>query len=420
VDETTVFDGHTRINASARVNASAGDVIDVRWAGEEGELDAIQLPIEEDGTYPVGAWLTPDPVLPNGVYTVTYLFNGEPMQEAAVQVTGVTPELLDVIACESEPEEATCTPRTGPFDGLQPLYFVAELSGATPSDTLAAQLLRDDEVVTEVEGPLPRASTVSLPISFVPEPALMTGDYALKVYLNGELAQTLPVAVEGPASQIVSVVTCREVDENQSCMEPAEVFDGEETIYAVTEVVGMREGDEIGVRWLFGDQELGSFVFPVEQPGSGSIAFHFAPRTPMSSGDYQVEILYDDEIAATVPFTVESTAPPALTPVRSVQTCREISTDYECIEPTTVYGPSDTVYALLQVVDFRAGETITARWLGGDGVLLEETPLSPETDFSGPLYFDLTPNAPFPPGEYAVEIYYRDWLVDRVPFTVAE
>lgn|GEM_PF-4484788 len=42
------------------------------------------------------------------------------------------------------------------------------------------------------------------------------------------------------------------------------------------------------------------------------------------------------------------------------------------------------------------------------------------TDFSGALYFDLTPSAPLPPGEYAVEISYRDWLVDRIPFTVTE
>ena len=71
------------------------------------------------------------------------------MQEAAVQVTGVTPELIDVVACESEPQEGVCTPRTDPFDGAQPLHFVAELTGASPSDTLTAQLLRDDAVVGE-------------------------------------------------------------------------------------------------------------------------------------------------------------------------------------------------------------------------------------------------------------------------------
>jgi hypothetical protein len=285
---------------------------------------------------------------------------------------------------------------------------------------LSAQLLRGDEIVTEVEGALSRASTLFLPISFTPEPALMSGDYALEVYLNDELAQTLPVPIEGPGPQVVGVTTCRGVDENQACTEPADVFDGQETIYAVADVIGMTGGEEISIRWLFGDRELGGFTYPIDQPGSGSIAFHFAPRAPLPSGDYGVEILYDGEVAATASFTVESTAPPALTPVRSAQTCRQISVDYECIDPTTTYGPSDTFYVLLQVADFRAGETITARWLDGDGALIEETPISPETDFSGALYFDLTPDTPFPPGGYAVEIYYRDWLVDRIPFTVAE
>ena len=53
--ETTEFDGRAVMNASANDFLAAGDEVEVRWTTDNQEIERVQIQIEEDGFYPVGA-----------------------------------------------------------------------------------------------------------------------------------------------------------------------------------------------------------------------------------------------------------------------------------------------------------------------------------------------------------------------------
>lgn len=418
VDRSAVFDGRTPINASAlAAGLKPGDEIEMIWLQEETELKRMPLAIEKYGSFPVASWLIPQPVLPNGEYTVRFLLNGEAQQQATVEVVGAEPELTGLIFCKSAPEAATCDARTDAFDGTNPLHILAIIAGANETDQLSTELILVDRVVAEASGRLQSSTVYTTPITFTPEPALMTGDYLLEIYLNDQLAERVPVAIEGPPPGVFDVTTCSEVDETKQCTEPADSFSSQETIYAVVRMVGMMAGEEVIARWFYGDEEIGLAPYLVEQEGNGAIAFHFKPNASMPEGRYQVDILFRDEVAAAANFLVEHAEGIAVSPLHAARTCRQVTQEYECIEPTQTYAPTDTLFVLLDLVDLAAGETVTAVWFAGDEVA-DEVRFTSDSGGSGSIYFDFVPDGSFKPGDYAVEVYIGDSLSERLEMRV--
>jgi serine protease Do len=100
-----------------------------------------------------------------------------------------------------------------------------------------------------------------------------------------------------------------------------------------------------------------------------------------------------------------------------------LAKDSEGTQPSTVFEPTDTVYAIVTLSNAPDDTTLKAIWTAVNvGSAAEPNQLIDEVSLtagSGTHYFNLTPGSPFPAGEYKVDIFMNDELAQSLPFQVA-
>jgi hypothetical protein len=92
---------------------------------------------------------------------------------------------------------------------------------------------------------------------------------------------------------------------------------------------------------------------------------------------------------------------------------------------TTTFSPSDTIYAVVDLANTPRDTKLEVRWIAVDA---ENTERNKQFDtqtfnvandgFTGSTYFQLSNAAPWPKGQYRVDLYVNDTLTDHVEFNV--
>jgi hypothetical protein len=92
---------------------------------------------------------------------------------------------------------------------------------------------------------------------------------------------------------------------------------------------------------------------------------------------------------------------------------------------TSTFAPSDVIYAVADSVEVPRGTKLEVKWIA---VNAEGTERNHEFDsqsieitdelFTGTTYFQLSNAAPWPVGQYRVDLYLNDALVESVEFSV--
>lgn len=90
------------------------------------------------------------------------------------------------------------------------------------------------------------------------------------------------------------------------------------------------------------------------------------------------------------------------------------------VEPTSVFGAEDVFYASVIVSNLEVGSRVTGKWYLGDEFIDEASVTMTEEGFSGYLGFTITPDTTWPPGEYRIEVYLDDQLLQTATFQVRE
>jgi hypothetical protein len=103
--------------------------------------------------------------------------------------------------------------------------------------------------------------------------------------------------------------------------------------------------------------------------------------------------------------------------VETAVMARSLDTDYEPVETTNVFGPTDIFYCSVKVTDLEEGSEVTARWFFGSESLGEYT-YTAEGRGSGYIGFNLSPAGTWRAGSYRVDIYLNGGLVHGVAFSV--
>jgi hypothetical protein len=102
--------------------------------------------------------------------------------------------------------------------------------------------------------------------------------------------------------------------------------------------------------------------------------------------------------------------------VTGIQLGRSVNTDGTVGNPTTWFGPNDTIYVSVVTAGVGSGE-IGVRWKYRDRVLGEPTkPVSYRDDAA--TEFHLQSPAGFPPGDYSVEAFLNGQSVGSREFKV--
>jgi hypothetical protein len=107
-----------------------------------------------------------------------------------------------------------------------------------------------------------------------------------------------------------------------------------------------------------------------------------------------------------------STAPavettPAAVPfhVLAVDLGKGLGADQKVTEPTTTFGPKDTIYASVATEGAASGVTLRAKWTYGDaGTVVHDENLSISPTGPANTEFHISKKTPWPAGKYKVEI----------------
>jgi len=106
--------------------------------------------------------------------------------------------------------------------------------------------------------------------------------------------------------------------------------------------------------------------------------------------------------------------------VDEVVMARSLDDDQKPVDPTSVFGLEDVFNASAKVSNLEEGSKVTGKWFFGDQFIDEASVDITEDGFTGYVGFNLTPSAPWPPGDYRLEVYLDDELAKTVTFQVSE
>jgi len=100
-----------------------------------------------------------------------------------------------------------------------------------------------------------------------------------------------------------------------------------------------------------------------------------------------------------------------------------LARDPEGTDATSVFSATDTFYVVANIGSAPKGTTVRAVWSGinasgGAEVITEGSRTMEENNFSGPTFFELVTDDIWPLGEYQVELFLNDALVETIRFTV--
>jgi hypothetical protein len=102
--------------------------------------------------------------------------------------------------------------------------------------------------------------------------------------------------------------------------------------------------------------------------------------------------------------------------VSDIQLGRSLNADNSIANPTTSFGPRDTINMSVSTAGVGSG-TISVRWLYGGRVVEEATKKVSYRDLAA-TDFSLKSVAGFPPGEYSVEVFLDGQSVGTRAFRV--
>lgn len=104
--------------------------------------------------------------------------------------------------------------------------------------------------------------------------------------------------------------------------------------------------------------------------------------------------------------------------VETAVMARSLDANYEPVEMTNVFDPTDVFYCSVKVTDLEKGSEVTARWFFGSEFLGEYT-YTAEAGGSGYIGFNLSPAGTWSAGNYRVDIYLDGELAQSAAFSVA-
>lgn len=106
--------------------------------------------------------------------------------------------------------------------------------------------------------------------------------------------------------------------------------------------------------------------------------------------------------------------------VVKVTLTKGVDKDQKPTEPTLTFGPTDVIYASVEVKNMDKSDVLKAEWFYVDqNQLIDTFTYSPDEDnASGFVAFSLSPTGPWPAGKYRVDISLNDKLVQGQNFTV--
>ena len=174
------------------------------------------------------------------------------------------------------------------------------------------------EVVADINGKYKEGETrygsgwfkATLTVNEGAEAIALPGDYIIEFYHNGELKSSANFKIKEPESKILQVVLSSKINELYEPLAPAQVFKGNETIYACVQTDYLIAGSKYTAKWY---DPSGAMILetPFELPNSVyktswmAFSLESVEEAPLPAGSYKVEIYYNDTKFNEYMFSIE-------------------------------------------------------------------------------------------------------------------
>jgi len=211
-------------------------------------------------------------------------------------------------------------------------------------------------------------------------------------------------------------------------IDPKDEFDIDaEKIYAVIKVSGVRGEDNY--RFALKNKDTRETIQDITEQYSrkekGFLEMYVYLESEdlqedqiiLEPGEYTVEFYHKGELIEDSEFKINKPEAQIL----EVALASEINEKYEPVNPTDVFGTTDSFYACIKLDYHLAGDNLTAKWYFGEDQLIDEVSLDLENYYlPGYNTFKIPGDAsnPWPAGEYKVEIYFNGALYGTYDFEV--
>ncbi|MFB0545490.1 MAG: hypothetical protein ACETWB_01140, partial [Anaerolineae bacterium] len=157
--------------------------------------------------------------------------------------------------------------------------------------------LREEQTVTD------QPFSGYLKFELAPTTVWAVGDYALEVYLDGQVAGRTTFEVQ-PFPRLLELMMATRLDENKVPLEPTDVFSADDIFYCSALMADIPADEPLTARWYFEDQFLGEHTISFPKNFSGYAAFHAGAEEDWPEGDYRVDIYVGPEQAGSKTFQV--------------------------------------------------------------------------------------------------------------------
>jgi hypothetical protein len=202
------------------------------------------------------------------------------------------------------------------------------------------------------------------------------------------------------------------------------VFAPNDTIYAIVQMKNAPDDTVLKAVWTGVDLASGekNTTLAEKELTTGGSQAYFSLTGTKPVGKYKVDIFLNGELNRTLDFEVQAAQEAAPPPNTAAEMIKDVflSLDEAGEQPSTVFGPTDTIYAIVDMPDAPADTVTKAVWYLVEAPGYESNSMIDQASItsSGVLTFNLTPTNPFPAGKYKVEFYVNNELVKTLEFEI--
>ena len=199
---------------------------------------------------------------------------------------------------------------------------------------------------------------------------------------------------------------------------PIDTYTSDDTVINISvEVQNLEVGTTVEVRYKLNGADYETLTSTANEAGSGYYGFTLTVDSGLLPGDYVADIYLNGQLAKSATFKVVASGPPS---IAGAVTARSLDENYQPVNPTAVFGTSDTFYISVNVKNLVVGSDVTVKYTyEGEYASDADTTVVADQAGSGYYGFSLTPPPDgFPIGNYTAEVYLDGVLATTVAFSV--
>ena len=238
-----------------------------------------------------------------------------------------------------------------------------------------------------------------------------------------------PTPTPAASIQVLDAVFAHGLSEEMQPQDPGADFLPDETVYLSIKIKGRPKKGEVTAQFYWHEQLIAEANVDLGDVNSG-VLFSIGENTyagytltheqafPLSAS-YHATVLVDGQEVGDYPFHIVPPTEAIPTRISQVTLARDVDANYDPVDPTTIFAPTDTVY-LVGHGDLGLDSWLQADWYvagqldeaGTRSLTLQEN--APDTGFS----FSFLPEGGWPTGEHSVILTVDDEEMGRYNFTV--